>query len=348
VRRKAIGCASLCVLVVLGVVLGVVLVRVATRNRVEELGELPGVGGGLSTGLGPFAHEDRLLVLDRSSSRLQLLDRGLTVVDSVPAPADVNRLSASRDLSIVVALEYRGFSLINTRTKAQTWHTLDKMSTEAFVSPAGTHLWIGEYESGDIQFYELTNVDARRMRSANIKAEAERLIGPPRLIGTHDFRVVATADDGTATYLYSEAHEALLIYDWAAGRSVGTIPLPRLNSHPTFVPSPRGDRLAIVANRLVFVDLTQNAVLVDRELNDYSRAGDFSPEGDRFFVAYSAPAMLPIPFTNRGGQIDAFDLQGNRLKTWHSEADRIREFGARGSVTWMATDDGLLQTIRLP
>ena len=342
-RRKVIGCVSVCVLVVLGVV----LVRVATRNRVEPLAELSGIGGGLSTGLGPFAHEDRLLVRDPSRSRLQLLDRGLTVVESMPAPADVNRLSVSRDLSTVVALDYRSFCLINTRTKEQRLHALDEMSTEAFLSPAGTHLWVGEYTSGVMHHYEVTNVDARRVRSANVKAEAERLIGPPRLSGSNDFRVVAVAD-GTTTYLYSDDHEALLIYDWAAGRSVGSIPLPYLHSHPKFVQSPPGHRLAIVANRLVFVDLTHNAVLVDRELNDYSRAGDFSPEGDRFFVAYIAPAMLPIPFTHRGGQIDAFDLQGDPLKTWHSKANRIREFGGRGPVAWMATDDGLLQTIRLP
>lgn len=343
-RRKAIGCLAVGVVLVLGLV----ILRVATRNRVEPIAEFPGVGGTLATGLGPFAHDDRWLVRDGPGSRLQLLDRGLVVVDSVPVPADVVQLAASRDLSVVVALEDRSFHLINTRTKKQRAHALDKFSTKAFLSPAGTHLWIGEYESGVMHLYELTNVDARRVRSANIKLEAGQVIGAPRLIGAHDFRVVATADDGTTTYLYSDAHEALLLYDWSAGRTVGSIPLPYLHSFPTFVPSPRGDLLAIMSNRLVFVDLKANAVIADRELGDHARAGDFNPEGDRFFVAYSAPDMLPIPFTHRGGQIDAFDRQGNRLKTWHSKADRIREFGARGPVVWMVADDGVLQTIRLP
>jgi hypothetical protein len=342
VRRKVIGYVSVCVLVVLGVV----LVRVATRNRVEPLAELSGVGG-LSTGRGPFAHEDRLLVRDPSSSRLLLLDRGLTVVDSVPVPADVVRLAASRDLSVVAALEYRTLTLINTRTREQKAHALDKMSTEVFLSPGATHLWVGEYDSGVMHLYELSNVNARWVRSANVKDEAQRVIGAPTLGGNHDFRVVAVAD-GTTTFLYSDDHTALLIHDWAAGRTVGSIPLPRLHSHPTFVQSPPGNLLAIISNRLVFVDLKANVVTADRELEDYSRAGDFNPEGDRFFVAYSAPAMLPLPFTHRGGQIDAFDLQGNRLKTWHSKAFRIEKFGARGPVPWMATDDGLLQTIRLP
>ena len=342
-RRKAIGCLAVGVVLVLGLL----IFRVATRNRVEPIAEFPGVGGFLATGLGPFAHDDRWLVRDGPGSRLQLLDRNLSVVDSVPAPKDVNRLSASRDLSVVAALEYRTLTLVNTRTKEQKAHPLDQFSTEAFLSPAGTRLWVGEYESGLMHCYEVTNVDARRVRSANIKDEAGRVVGAPRLIGAHDFRVVAVTGEAT-TYLHSDAHDALLVYDWAAGRTVGSIPLPPLNSHPTFVPSPRGDVLAIVANRLVFVDLKANAVTADRELGDYSRAGDFNPEGDRFYVAYSAPAMLPLPFTHRGGQIDAFDLQGNRLKTWHSKAFRIREFGARGPVPWMATDDGLLQTIRLP
>jgi hypothetical protein len=142
-------------------------------------------------------------------------------------------------------------------------------------------------------------------------------------------------------------HNALLIYDWSAGRAVGSITLPSLHSRPTFVQSPRGDLLAIVANRLVFVDLKANAVTAERELNDYARAGDFDSEGGRFLVAYSAPDIA-LPLTHRGGQIDAFDLQGNCLKTWHTKAHRIWEFGGRGPVIWMVTDDGLLQTLRLP
>jgi hypothetical protein len=203
-RRKVIGCATVCVLVAVGLV----LVRVATRNWVEQVAELQGVGDFFTTGLGPFAHEDRFLVFDRSGSRLKLVDQGLSPVNSFPAPQDAIQLSASRDLSIVVALEYHGFSLINSRTKAQKWHALDKMSTEAFLSPAGTHLWIGEYESGVIHLYSLADTHARPIRSANIKDEADRVIGARRLEGIHDFRVVAIADDGTTTYLHSDAHNA--------------------------------------------------------------------------------------------------------------------------------------------
>jgi hypothetical protein len=347
-RRKAVRCVMACAVLVIGLV----LVRAATRNRVEPIAEFSGVGDILSTGLGPFAHEDRWLVLDRSDRsdlRLRLLNRDLRVVESFPAPADLARLSASRDLSTVVALDYqKSFCLIDTRTGARKWHALDQMCTEAFLSPSGDHLWVGEYESGVVHLYEVTNLEARRVRNVNIKDQATRLVGPPRLLGARDFRVVAVAGDGRTTYLHSDAHEALLIYDWAAGWPVGTIPLPDLNSRPTFVPAPRGDLLAIVANRLVFVDLKANTVRTDRELNDNARAGDFDATGERFFVGYRAPDMLALPFTHRGGQIDAFDLAGNRLKTWHSKATRIREFGGRGPVAWMVADDGLLQTIRLP
>jgi hypothetical protein len=342
-RRKVAACAIVCVLVAIGFV----LVRVATRNRAEQLNQLPGVGGILSTGLGPFAHEDRLLVFDRSGNQLQLVDQGLRPVNSYPASDDVVRLSVSQDLSIVVALEYQRFCIINTRSKAHKWHALDKMSTEACVSPDGSRLWIGEYNSGIMHLYSLTDLDARRVRSANIMDEADRVIGARRLDGIHDFRLVAIADDGLTTYLYSDAHDDLLIYDWSTGRTVGSIPLPYLHSHPKFVQSPRGDQLAIVANRLVFVDLKANVVTADRELGDYTQAGDFDGGGTQFYVAYSAPAIA-LPLTHRGGQIDAFDLKGNRLKTWHTKSSRIREFGARGPVVWMVADDGILQTLRLP
>jgi hypothetical protein len=342
VRRKRIGCAAAAVLVVFGLV----VIRVATRNRADVLAELPGVGGSSVHGIGPIASGERLLVADRSGPRVQLLDPQLKPVASFPTSSDVVQLSASRDLSIVAALEYRRFCVIDTRSGAQRWHPLEKMSTEVLVSPAGTQLWVGEYESGVMHQYEVNGTDVRHARTVDIKAEAARILGAPRLIGPHDFRVVAVAH--TTTYLYSDAHEALLIYDWAAGQSMGSIPLPSLNSFPTFVQSPDGKLLAIISNRLLFVDLSTNAVAVDKELDDYSRAGDFNLAGDRFFVTYSAPDMLPIPFTHRGGQIDEFDLQGNRLKTWHSKALRINEFGARGPVAWMVADDGLLQTIRLP
>jgi hypothetical protein len=341
-RRKAIIGIVICMM--LG--LGLMVVRSATRNRAEQLDKLPGLGGILTTGTGPFAFEDHVLVL--SGSQLQLVDQHLKSVDTFSMSSDVVRLSASRDLSIAAALEYRRFGLVNTKTRAQSWHGLDRFSTEIHLSPRGDHLWVGEYESGVMNHYALTDVHAVLVRSVNIKEEAKRIVGPPRLIGAHDFRVVGVLDDGTTTILHSDAHEALLIYDWRAGRSVGSVPLPSLNSHPAFVQSPAGDRLAIVANRLVLVDLKNRAVVVDRELGDYSRAGDFNGDGDRFFIAYSAPAMLAIPLMHRGGQIDEFDLQGDCLKTWHSGANRIRDFGARGSVAWMVTEDGVLQTIRLP
>lgn len=342
-RRKAIGYASIGILALIAFV----IVRVAIRHRAEVLAELPGVGGASVRGVGPFASRERLLVADRSRSRVQLVDQQLHPVDSFTTSSDVVQLSASRDLSIVVALEYRRFCVIDTRTRSQAWHPLEKMSTEVFLSPDGTRLWIGEYESGVMHLYKSDGTEARHVHTTNIKAEAARILGAPRLIGSQDFRIVAVASDPT-TYLYSDAHEALLIYDWAAGRSVGTIPLPSLNSFPAFVQSSNGNVLAIISNRLVFVDLTSNAVVVDKDLEDYSRAGDFNAAGDRFFVAYRAPDMLAIPLTHRGGQIDQFDLQGKRLTTWHTKSSRIGVFGARGPVTWMVADDGLLQTIRLP
>jgi hypothetical protein len=342
-RRTAIKCVTACVVLLIGLV----IVRVATRNRVEQLAEMPGVGHSLSTGLGPFAHGERLLVWDRSGSQLQLVDQGLIAVDSIPAPADTTQLSVGRDLSTVVALDYRNFCLINTRTKASKSHALDQMSTEAFLSPDGTQLWVGEYDTGIMHQYSVRDVEAQRVRSVNIKDEALRVLGPPAFVGPISFRVVAIADS-TTTYLYSDRFNAILIYDWIVGRSIGSIPLPYLHSSSTFCQSPDGALLAIVSNRLVLVDLKKNAVVIERELNDYARAGDFNAEGDRFFVAYSAPDMLALPLTHRGGQIDAFDLNGNHLKTWHSTANRIRVFGARGPVAWMVTDDGKLRTFRLP
>ncbi len=340
-RRRATGCFG----VAATLVIAVVLVRMGLRHRVVELAEMPDAGGFLSMGLWPLASNDQFLVLNRGSNQLQRSDLSLTITASIPAPSEAICLVASRDLSIAVVLEYRGFSIINTRTKEKKFHALEKMSTEAFLSSDGTRLWIGEYETGVMHRYTIVGLDATRIQTANPKAEAERLLGPPIQGMNRDFRIAAVVDE--STYLYSEGRSALFRFNWKKGAH-GSVPLPGLHSHPTFVQSLDGNRLAIVSNRLVFVDLVENTIISDSERDDYSAAGDFNSSGDRFFVAYSAPAMLPIPFTHRGGQIDEFDLQGNRLRTWHSKANRIHAFGTRGPVTWMVADEGFLRTIRLP
>ena len=285
-------------------------------------------------------------MLDRAESRLALIDLDLNILDSVPAPRDVDRLTASRDLSIVAALDYRHLSVMNTRTKARKDIVLEEMCTEAFLSPDADQLWIGEHESGRMHHYSLRDVEAQRVGSANIKAEAARVLGQPRMIGIQNFRVAAAA--GLTTYLHSDRFNALLIYDWAASKAVGQIPLSDLNSDPTFVQSPSGDLLAIVANHLVIVDLKTNSVVTDVDLDDSPKAGDFNAAGDRFYVGHRAPDLFAFPLTHRGGQIDEFDLQGNRLRTWRSKATRIWDLGCRGPVAWMIADEGALRTIRLP
>jgi hypothetical protein len=342
VRRKTIGCLIVGVVLVLGFV----LVRRAARTPVEELAERPGIGRRWSDDRGPIAYDNRFLAWDGPGSRLQFLDEALNVVDSIPAPKDVDRLSASRDLSIVAALEYRLLCVINTRTKVRKDIPLEEMSTELFLSPDAAHLWVGEYQSGRIHHYSLKDVEAQRLGSADVRAEAARLLGPPRLIGIQNFRIAAAV--GLTTYLHCERFNALLIYDWAAGKAVGQIPLPGLNSHPTFVQSPAGDRLAIVANHLVIVDLPTNSVVTDVDLDDSPKAGDFNAAGDRFYVGHRGPDMFALPLTHRGGQVDEFDLQGNRLRTWRSKATWIWKLGCRGPVTWMVVDDGTLRTIRMP
>jgi hypothetical protein len=315
-----------------------------TRARIVEYAEYPATNARW-TDRGPFAHQDHFLALNAKDSILQLLDLELKVVDSIPAPNDIVRLTTNRDMSIVVALEYHQLSIINIKTKARKDTELKEMYTMAFLSPDAAHLWIGEYKTGVMHRYSLKDVDAQPVDKVDIKAEASDLLKPPRLIGKHDFRVAAVK--GQTTYLYSDAYSELLIYDWATGKSVGKVALPSLYSGPTFCQSPAGDLLAIVSNHLVIVDLKTNSVLTDVDLEDSPHAGDFNAAGDRFYVGHRSPDLFAIPLTHRGGQIDEYDLSGKRLHTWHSKTNRIWSLGCRGPIAWMVAD-GSLRTIRLP